>query len=477
MKQSLQLKLTQHLALTPQLQQSIKLLQLSTLDLNQEIERFLQENPMLERADEPEMHMPGEASDFSNGDSRTEVQNETAPTEERSASDEFASDDWGEINYSNTPRDDDDDSDYSQQTAEIPTLRDHLEDQLRLLPLETRDHALVSILIDNLGDDGLLSISLDEVLETLPEELEVEMEELRIALCYLQNLEPIGIGARTISECLMLQMAPMPTTPTVRLARQICERHLDLLAGKDYARLKKLLGCDEEALRSAQYLIRSLNPRPGAEFAQSDNRYIVPDVVVKQVKGAWVASLNSAAMPRLRVNRMYANILQQHRENGGSQLAMQLQEAKWLIKNVEQRFDTILRVSQAIVDRQYRFFEHGEVAMRPLVLRDIAEVLDLHESTISRVTTQKFMFTPRGIFELKYFFGSHVETEAGGECSAIAIKALIKQLVGNEDAKKPLSDSAISEVLAKQGINVARRTVAKYREAMQIPPVNQRKSL
>ncbi|MEW9897437.1 RNA polymerase factor sigma-54 [Chitinivorax sp. PXF-14] len=476
MKQSLQLKLSQHLALTPQLQQSIKLLQLSTLDLNQEIERFLQENPMLERADEPgsapDMPSPQEFS--SEGASQP---SDTPAEEPQGSNEDFSSDDWGEPSYASAPRDDDDDSDYQQQTADVPTLREYLEDQLRLMQLETRDRALVSVLIDNLDEGGFLPVPLEEILETLPEELEVELDELRIALHHLQNLEPVGIGARSIAECLVLQLSGMPNTPSVRTALQIAEKHLDLLASKDYTRLKKLLGCDDAALKDAQTIIRNLNPRPGAEFAQSENRYIVPDVVVKQVKGIWTASLNGAAMPKLKINRMYANILQQHRDNGGSQLAMQLQEAKWLIKNVEQRFDTILRVAQAIVDRQYRFFEHGEVAMRPLVLRDIAEALDLHESTISRVTTQKFMLTPRGIFELKYFFGSHVETDAGGECSAIAIKALIKQLVGGEDQKKPLSDSVISDLLAKQGIVVARRTIAKYREAMQIPPVNQRKSL
>jgi RNA polymerase sigma-54 factor len=254
-------------------------------------------------------------------------------------------------------------------------------------------------------------------------------------------------------------------------------QHLELLAARDYAKLKKVLRCDDTALRAVQRLITNLNPRPGSAFAGEEARYIVPDVVVKKVKGVWLASLNPDAMPKLRINRMYSQILQRNRDASAQQLASQLQEAKWLIKNVQQRFDTILRVSQAIVDRQRHFFEHGEVAMRPLVLREIAQILDLHESTVSRVTTQKFMLTPRGIFELKYFFGSHVATETGGACSATAIRALIKQLVSAENGKKPLSDSQLSEILGQQGIVVARRTVAKYRESLQILPVNLRKSI
>jgi RNA polymerase sigma-54 factor len=253
--------------------------------------------------------------------------------------------------------------------------------------------------------------------------------------------------------------------------------HLELLAARDYVKLKKALHCDDTALRAIQKLIMSLNPRPGSAFAGEEARYIVPDVVVKKVKGVWLAALNPDAMPKLRINRMYSQILQRNRDASAQQLASQLQEAKWLIKNVQQRFETILRVSQAIVDRQRHFFEHGEVAMRPLVLREIAQILDLHESTVSRVTTQKFMLTPRGIFELKYFFGSHVATETGGSCSATAIRALIKQLVSAENSKKPLSDSQLSEILGQQGIVVARRTVAKYRESLQILPVNLRKSI
>jgi RNA polymerase sigma-54 factor len=306
------------------------------------------------------------------------------------------------------------------------------------------------------------------------------MEELAIALQHLQHFEPAGVGARSPGECLCLQLRNLKQTEADeavrRLAFEIAEKHLELLASRDYTRLKSATGADEEALRGAQRLIQALNPRPGAAFAKVEARYVIPDVIVRKSRNVWRATLNPDAMPRLRINRLYAELAAGAR-SGGAGISSQLQEARWLIKNVQQRFDTILRVSQAIVDRQRHFLEHGEVAMRPLVLREIAQVLGLHESTISRVTTQKFMATPRGTFELKYFFGSHVATEAGGAASSTAIRALIKQLVSAEDAKAPLSDARISQILGEQGIVVARRTIAKYRESLQIPPVNQRKAL
>lgn len=488
MKQSLQLKLSQQLTLTPQLQQSIKLLQLSTLDLNQEIEKFLQENPLLERADdfdEGSSVMPVETGVHSADDHQTEPQTEReqeqqSEHENENITDVASSEDWGDETNYGAPRGEDEDHDQQMMVAAVPSLREHLEAQLRLTALDQRDLALVTLLIDTLDDDGFMTQPLEEIVDSLPEELDVEVEELQVALRLLQTFEPAGIAARNLSESLLLQLGALDgdfDTQAIQLARRIVSSHLDLLAAKDYNRLKRVLQCGDAELRAAQEAIQRLNPRPGAQFGEAETRYVIADVVVRQIKGVWTASLNSAAMPRLRVNRMYADILSRHRDSSGGQLSSQLQEAKWLIKNVQQRFSTILRVTQEIVDRQSRFFEHGEVAMRPLVLRDVADAVGLHESTISRVTTQKYMLTPRGIYELKYFFGSHVETDTGGECSAIAIRALIKQLIANEDQKKPLSDSTISEVLAKQGIVVARRTVAKYREAMQIPPVNQRKSL
>ena len=476
MKPSLQLKLSQQLTLTPQLQQAIKLLQLSTLEMNQEIERFLQENPLLERvegdetpsgraglAEAPEPGAPAEAS----------------PGEAESG---LPADDdvWPEAagSYGTPGRErDDDDADAQALQAAATTLRDHLVWQLGLSQLADRDRALVRFLIEALDEDGYLSSDLEELRATLPDEAEVEAEELEIALRQLQSFDPTGIGARSPRECLGLQLRAQPASAARDLALRLVEDHLETLASRDFARLQKALGCTAEALKAAHARILALDPRPGARFAALDTRYIIPDVRVRKVRGRWKAELNPEACPRLRVNRLYADILARQRRGESGGLQAELQEARWLIKNVQQRFDTIARVAQAIVERQQQFFEHGEVAMRPLVLREIAEQIGLHESTVSRVTSQKYMATPRGIFELKYFFGSHVATDSGGACSATAIRALIKQLIGAEDGRKPLSDSQISEILGRQGIVVARRTVAKYREALNIPPVNLRKTL
>ncbi|HUW27999.1 MAG TPA: RNA polymerase factor sigma-54 [Sulfuriferula sp.] len=481
MKHSLQLKLSQHLTLTPQLQQSIRLLQLSTLELNQELEQMLQDNPLLERVDnldDGETHING-----SDPEMRSEAPTETSSVADSSPEPEpetreLADIDWeSEGNYG-SPDDDDEDREYQQPSTETTSLRDHLVWQLNLTPLSERDKRLVLLLIDALDEGGYLSQSLQDIADMLPPELEVELDDLQIALKHLQNLEPTGVGARNLSECLTLQLLALPAdTPHRDCALTIAGTHLSELAARDYSGLKRKLHCGDDELRAARDLITHLNPKPGAGFGESDTRYIVPDVIVKKVKGLWVASLNPDAMPKLRINRMYADILSRNRDSGHQHLASQMQEAKWLIKNVMQRFETILKVSQSIIDRQRHFFEHGEVAMRPLVLREIAETVELHESTISRVTTQKFMMTPRGIYELKYFFGSHVSTETGGACSATAIRALIKQLVAAENSKKPLSDGQIADLLGQQGIVVARRTIAKYRESLQISPASQRKSL
>jgi RNA polymerase sigma-54 factor len=473
MKQTLQLKLSQHLALTPQLQQSIRLLQLSTLELNQEIENILQENPLLEREDEPAPEAPVFSA---SGDAlQAPAEPLNGAEQEPNFGDSNPTDWLGESGGSGAqPRDDNDEPSYAEIQAAAISLRDHLGTQLAMTPLSVRDSSLVRLLIEALDDDGYLTQSLEEIAEMLPAELEVDLDELQIALRHLQNFDPPGIGARNPAECLALQLANLPATKTRDLALKIARTHLDQLAARDYVRLRKAVSCSEDELRDAHALICTLNPRPGAQFGPDNARYIVPDVVVRKARGQWTATLNPDAMPRLRINRLYAGILQGQR---GSGLAGQLQEAKWLIKNVQQRFETIQRVSQAIVDRQRQFFEHGEVAMRPLTLREIADTLGLHESTISRVTTQKYMATPRGIYELKYFFGSHCATEAGGSASSTAIRALIKQLVGAEDAKKPLSDAKIADILGQQGIVVARRTIAKYREALSIPPVNLRKSI
>jgi len=481
MKPTLQLRLSQHLTLTPQLQQSIRLLQLSTVELNQEIERLLTENPILER-DEPESD-----ATQGHGTAGREMQGEAAASDEAQApaSDSAREDEppeargeWG-TDFAPAWRgsDDEDDGDRSFTAPDTPTLRDHLLSQLSLTNLAERDRTLVGILVDALNDDGYLTQPLEDIAALLPADAEVHQDELSIALRHLQNFEPTGVGARSPGECLALQIrARRELGPLERLALVIVESHLTLLASRDYVRLRSATGANEEQLRAAHRFIRGLNPRPGAAFARVEARYVVPDVVVRKLRNVWRVSLNAEAMPRLRINKLYAELAANGR-TGGKALSSQMQEARWLIKNVQQRFDTILRVSQAIVDRQRYFFEHGEVAMRPMVLREIAEILGLHESTISRVTNQKYMATPRGTFELKYFFGSHVATETGGSASATAIRALIKQLIAAENSRAPLSDSRISQILGQQGIVVARRTIAKYRESLHIPPVNQRRSL
>jgi len=471
MKPSLQFRLSQHLTLTPQLQQSIRLLQLSTVELNQEIERILMDNPALEREDHEHEGEPAPHASSSSSTPATEAAPAEAP-----ASSSSADVDWSaELASSWRSGGDDEENDRSFAAPDTPTLRDHLYTQLSLTKLGDRDRVFVSLLIDALDEDGYLTQPLEEILALLPPEAEADLEELQIALHHLQNLEPAGVGARSPGECLCLQLKALEKDAARDLAQTIAEKHLELLASRDYTRLKSATGADDDALRAAQRLIQALNPRPGASFAKIEARYVVPDVVVKKSRNVWKASLNPDAMPKLRINRLYAELAAAARS--GNALSSQLQEARWLIKNVQQRFDTILRVSQAIIDRQRHFLEHGEVAMRPLVLREIASTLGLHESTISRVTTQKYMATPRGTFELKYFFGSHVATDAGGAASSTAIRALIKQLVAAENTKAPLSDARIAQILGEQGIVVARRTIAKYRESLQIPPVNQRKAL
>lgn len=501
MKPSLQLRLSQQLALTPQLQQSIKLLQLSTIELNAEIERMLLDNPLLEReggeedgADQPAMaEMPtaeaaAEAFEISERHANGEADFEPATAAEMpdtitEAYDSVSDDDIGEAaewrseaSSGTRNNDGDDDSDFQEFQAATTSLRDHLEGQLSLMPFSDRDRALIRLLIEALEDDGMLLQTFEELLPLIPDEWEVEIEELGMALRHIQHFDPVGIGARSLQECLALQLKAREPSATRDLALAIVEQCLELLGARDFIKIRRRLGCSEEGLRQAHELICSLNPRPGAAYAPMDARYIVPDVIVRKQRGVWAAMLNPEAMPKLRIHRVYADILQQNRGISGS-LSGQLQEAKWLIKNVQQRFDTILRVSQAIVERQRQFFDHGEVAMRPLTLREIAEELELHESTVSRVTTQKYLASTRGIFELKYFFGSHVSTDTGGACSATAIRALIRQMVAGEDSKKPLSDAKIAEMLGQQGIVVARRTIAKYRESLNIPPVSQRKSI
>ncbi len=452
---------------------------------------MLSDNPLLERLDDPLDHSvrllsdgaisnaPSSPSTSAEGDGEARAEGPDELTGGAGSDDAAPAGDaeWSFDDVARTSKAPEDDNARPQLEAHETTLREHLLEQLSVTVDNRRDRALVELLIDALDDNGYLEESLGEILARLPEELEIEMDELLVALKLLQSFDPAGVGARDASECLAIQIRRMEKVPFVtrRMALTLVENHLELFAQREFNKLKKILDCDDEDLREAQAVIRRCNPHPGAAYAGDVSDYVVPDVIVKRAKNGWQVSLNREVMPKLRVNAMYANILKQNKGEGS--LSSQLQEAKWLIKNMRQRFDTILRVAEAIVDRQRNFFSHGEVAMRPLVLREIADTLGLHESTISRVTTQKYMLTPHGMFELKYFFGSHVATEAGGEASSTAIRALIKQLIGAEDPKNPFSDSKITDMLAEQGMVVARRTVAKYREALKIPPVNLRKSL
>lgn len=507
MKPTLQVRLSQHLALTPQLQQSIRLLQLSTLELHQEVEQMLEQNPFLEPEDDGsgfDEIAPLDRGSLSpsTASAGTEEGGETGGGNE--GSDEPAgmeASDFGTTERADwengTEGDDfdgiretpshtasgDDDFEPQDRAGSGPTLQDHLRTQLSGMRLADRDAAAVLALIESLDEDGYLDGTLEEIAERIadslditdPEAREALQDELRCGLKWLQSLEPAGVGAANLSECLALQLRQRPDTPARACALQIVAGHLDLLARRDMKKLAAATGCDEATVKAAQAMIIACEPKPGRPFARAEQLIVVPDVIVVKSGRNWKATLNPDVMPKLRVSDLYAQAIRGQR--GGGNLSARLQEARWFIRNIQQRFDTILRVSAAIVERQKNFFTHGEIAMKPLVLREIADELGLHESTISRVTTAKYMATPQGTFELKYFFGSSLNTDAGGNASSTAVRALIKQFVAAEDTKKPLSDSQIADMLEEQGIQVARRTVAKYREALKIAPANLRKAL
>ena len=548
MKQSLNLRLSQHLALTPQLQQSIRLLQLSTLELQQEIEQMLEANPFLEHEEEgregetaqaepgaaPEPGQESAQESASKPESESESESEsdagdvvaagepassvpdaspTGPTagsqdsatvaetgtasEAETRTDETAElkldqDDW---NAEGADWDDaqaenwqggsgggdaDDDFDPLGLAHAAIDLRAHLRAQLAGLSLSNTERAAAEAVIDSLDDDGYLAEGPDQLAQELApgateEEREDLAEALRIALKLIQSFDPAGVGATNLAECMLLQLGRIAASPARELAVALCAGgHLDLLSKRDWKRLARALQADEPALREAQQLIARLDPRPGARFSAVPAQTVVPDVIAQRVGHRWRAALNPEVLPKLRINGLYADLLRRARD--GSGLSGQLQEARWFVRNVQQRFETIERVAQAVIERQQNFFTHGELGMRPLVLREIADELGLHESTISRVTTQKFLLTPHGTFELKYFFGSGLATDTGGNASSTAVRAIIRQMVQQENPTAPLSDGEIAERLATQGITVARRTVAKYREALRIPPAPQRKS-
>lgn len=521
MKQTLNIKMGQTLAMTPQLQQAIKLLQLSTLELQTEIQSALENNPMLEMqeeeaADSRKSEISSDQSVESKDQKRTEerekieadngqeseitdIEVEQAPLEMTSESAEVMPDElpvdsaWEDIyevaapaSPSSNSSGDSESRDFTEfHNSAISSIQDHLIDQIRLSPLSARDQFIAETIIDAIDDRGYLIDDTDTLLEGLNRNLGevdvdafVEHDEIEAVLKMVQHLDPAGCGARDASECMLIQLSQLPSSELTENAKRLVADHLDLLALHDFPKLRRLLKVNDEHLREVIALIRGLNPRPGRQLVSDHDQYIIPDVFVQKVKGVWRVELNPDIAPKLGINALYAKeIKRADKSDDNTFLRNHLQEARWFIKSLQSRNETLLKVATAIVERQRGFLEYGEEAMKPLVLRDIAEQLSLHESTISRVTTQKFIHTPRGIFEFKYFFSSHVSTANGGECSATAIRAMIRKFIKAEDATKPLSDSKIASRLVSEGIQVARRTVAKYRESMSIPPSNERKRL
>ncbi|MCU0970324.1 MAG: RNA polymerase factor sigma-54 [Gammaproteobacteria bacterium] len=499
MKPSIQLRLSQHLTMTPQLQQAIRLLQLSTLDLKQEIQEALETNPLLETVEEGEIreqarehqataaepseaaHEPEDYSsddqDYGGGDAETTVSPTDLPQELPVDSA------WEDIYEPAAPPSsgsgsDGESPDVLAQKAAGQTLFDHLMWQLNLTPFNDTDLAIATAIVDAISEDGYLTQTLEDICLAV-DDPDVGPAEVEAVLHRIQNFDPPGVGARSPQECLLIQLRQLPPeTPCRDTALRLVGDHFGLLAGQDQGQIRRRLKLEEDELRGVTQLIRSLNPRPGSQVADAETQYVEPDVFVHKKDGVWRVELNPEATPRLRVNADYAALIRRADNSLDNQfLKNHLQEARWFIKSLRSRNETLLRVATKIVEFQRGFLEHGAEAMRPLVLRDVADALEMHESTVSRVTTQKYMYTPRGTLEFKYFFSSHVSTSTGGEASATAIRALIKKLIAAERADKPLSDSKIAEILVDQGIEVARRTVAKYRESMAIPPSNERKRL
>ncbi len=456
MSPAIALRLRQHLTLTPQVQQALKLLQMSALEFAQEMEQALTANPFLEENTEAP-----EAAPLRDAASADDIVVPQEPTGSGSTL-EREQDDWG-----------------GAADAQ-PSLAQHLKDQLMISQMSDRDRALAHMIIDSLDDDGYFKLSFDELAALIPPELDVRPEDFGAALRLVQSLDPAGIAARSLEECLCLQLQSLPEERHVDekvrdAALRIVKGNLSLLANREWARLQHAAGCDEKTLHAARSLIRSLDPRPGHRFGPQEARYVVPDVIVKKVRDRWMAIINPASLPRVRLNRAYADAIQ---TRGGSHqsLARQLQEARWLLRSIEQRFATIQRVADAIVARQRGFFEYGEVAMKPLTLKLIAGELGLHESTVCRVTNNKYMATPRGLFEFKHFFSRRLATENGGAASATAVRAVMKELIAAEDPRAPLSDAELARLLAQQGLKVARRTITKYRALMRMPSVDVRRA-
>lgn len=476
MKQGLQLRLSQQLAMTPQLQQAIRLLQLSTLELQQELQQALESNPLLEQIDTHEEIDTRETQDSETLDTADALEQKEMPEElPLDAS-------WDTIYTAGTPSGtsgdyiDDELPVYQGETTQ--TLQDYLMWQVELTPFSDTDRAIATSIVDAVDDTGYLTVPLEDILESMGDE-EIDIDEVEAVLKRIQRFDPVGVAGKDLRDCLLIQLSQFDkTTPWLEEARLIISDHLDLLANHDFRTLMRVTRLKEDVLKEAVNLIQSLDPRPGQSIQTGEPEYVIPDVLVRKHNGHWTVELNSDSIPRLQINQHYASMCNNARNDGDSQfIRSNLQDAKWLIKSLESRNDTLLRVSRCIVEQQQAFFEQGEEYMKPMVLADIAQAVEMHESTISRVTTQKYLHSPRGIFELKYFFSSHVNTEGGGEASSTAIRALVKKLIAAENPAKPLSDSKLTSLLSEQGIMVARRTVAKYRESLSIPPSNQRKQL
>ncbi|HBN2162201.1 TPA: RNA polymerase factor sigma-54 [Escherichia coli] len=476
MKQGLQLRLSQQLAMTPQLQQAIRLLQLSTLELQQELQQALESNPLLEQIDTHEEIDTRETQDSETLDTADALEQKEMPEElPLDAS-------WDTIYTAGTPSGtsgdyiDDELPVYQGETTQ--TLQDYLMWQVELTPFSDTDRAIATSIVDAVDETGYLTVPLEDILESIGDE-EIDIDEVEAVLKRIQRFDPVGVAAKDLRDCLLIQLSQFDkTTPWLEEARLIISDHLDLLANHDFRTLMRVTRLKEDVLKEAVNLIQSLDPRPVQSIQTGEPEYVIPDVLVRKHNGHWTVELNSDSIPRLQINQHYASMCNNARNDGDSQfIRSNLQDAKWLIKSLESRNDTLLRVSRCIVEQQQAFFEQGEEYMKPMVLADIAQAVEMHESTISRVTTQKYLHSPRGIFELKYFFSSHVNTEGGGEASSTAIRALVKKLIAAENPAKPLSDSKLTSLLSEQGIMVARRTVAKYRESLSIPPSNQRKQL
>ena len=471
MKQGLQLRLSQQLAMTPQLQQAIRLLQLSTLELQQELQQALESNPLLEQIDTHEEIDTRETQDSETLDTADALEQKEMPEElPLDAS-------WDTIYTAGTPSGtsgdyiDDELPVYQGETTQ--TLQDYLMWQVELTPFSDTDRAIATSIVDAVDDTGYLTVPLEDILESMGDE-EIDIDEVEAVLKRIQRFDPVGVAAKDLRDCLLIQLSQFDkTTPWLEEARLIISDHLDLLANHDFRTLMRVTRLKEDVLKEAVNLIQSLDPRPGQSIQTGEPEYVIPDVLVRKHNGHWTVELNSDSIPRLQINQHYASMCNNARNDGDSQfIRSNLQDAKWLIKSLESRNDTLLRVSRCIVEQQQAFFEQGEEYMKPMVLADIAQAVEMHESTISRVTTQKYLHSPRGIFELKYFFSSHVNTEGGGEASSTAIRALVKKLIAAENPAKPLSDSKLTSLLSEQGI-----MVAKYRESLSIPPSNQRKQL